>query len=182
MALSMKLNAALAKSLLMAASIGMVVPVYSQTPAQKAAQEKAKQPAKPAPGKAARPPEKDAEPEPQINGIAVPREKGGFIGISVENSNFKVRFYDDKKKPIAADVARASLRWTSTKRKGDEYMVLTPSEDGKSLTSDRVVPAPYSFRLFLRLLQADESLTPEVYTVVMSPEVLEVREPAAGTP
>jgi len=37
--------------------------------------------------------------------------KGGFLGILVENGNFKLSFYDAKKKPAQVDVARATARW-----------------------------------------------------------------------
>jgi hypothetical protein len=166
MALTMKLNVALTRSLLMAASIGMVIPVIAQTP-PKAAPNKATPPVK-GPAKPARPPEVDAPPEATIAGLAIPREQGGYLGLAIEDSKLQLRFYDSKKKLLAPDVPRAALKWTSTKRKGDEYVVLTPSSDGKSLTNERVIPPPYNFRVLLRLLQADESANVEAYTVQLT--------------
>jgi hypothetical protein len=167
MALSMKLNVAFTRSLLMAASIGMVVPVIAQT-SPKAAPDKAKPPTKSSAAKPAKAPEVDAPPEPTIAGLAIPREQGGFLGLAVEESRIQLRFYDNKKKLLAPDVTRATLKWTSTKKKGEEHVVLNLSGEGKSLTSDRIIPPPYNFRVVIRLLQADETANAESYTVQLS--------------
>jgi hypothetical protein len=164
----MKLNVAFTRSLLMAASLGMVIPLIAQTPPP-AAPDKAKPPAKTAPkktpAKPTPPPEADAPAEAKIIGLAIPREKGGFLGLAIEDSKVQLRFYDSKKKLVAPDVAQATMRWTSTKKRGDEYLVLNPAGDGKSLTSDRVIPPPYNFRVLLRLLQGDENAPAEAYPV-----------------
>src|SRR5882757_10913630 len=142
----MKINAALAKSLLLVVSAGMVVPIL------------AKPPAKPGPAPAKQEdtakPEGD-EPELTIPGVSVPRANGGFIGITIDDSGFKLSFYDKKKKPVDCDVARATARWKPNYKIGEERRVLNPSGDGKTLTSTPVRP-PYQFKLYLTLLSEDD--------------------------
>jgi len=138
----MKINAVLAKSLLLAASVGLVVPLLAKPPVKSA----------PAPAKQEEiaKPEGDA-PEATIPGISAPRAKGGFIGIEVDDSGFKLSFYDKDKKPVECDVARATARWRPSYKIGEEHRVLNPSGDGKTLTSTPVRP-PYNFRFALVLL------------------------------
>jgi len=136
----MKINAALAKSLLLAASTGMVMPILAKPPA-KQAPAKQEETAKP----------EGEEPEPTIEGVSAPRANGGFIGVTVNEAGFKVSFYDKKKKPVDCDVARAAVRWNPGYKIGEERRVLNPSGDGKSLTSSSV-RAPYNFRFYLTLL------------------------------
>lgn len=152
----MKLNAALVKTLLMAASIGMIVPVTAQTPA-KPKQDKGKSPEAPKPAE-------KTEPEPVIAGIAIPRDKGGFLGIAISNGGFKLSFYDQKKKPIAPDVARAALHWKPNYKIGEEREVLNATGDGLSLSSPRTVRPPLTFKLFITLL-SDSDQAVESYTV-----------------
>jgi hypothetical protein len=135
----MKLNAALAKSLLMAASIGMVVPLIAQTYTK---------PVKPAPAPA--PVEKPAE----IAGLEIPRAAGGFIGVTVEGVRLVVKFYDADKKPVAVDVARATARWNPINKTGEVRSVLNPSSDGQSLGSTPVLQPPHVFKVYLTLLNA----------------------------
>jgi len=142
----MKINAALAKTLLLATSMGMVMPLL------------AKPPAKPAPAPAKQ--QETAKPEGEeaegtIEGISAPRKNGGFIGITIDDSGFKLSFYDKKKKQVDCDVARAAATWQPKYRIPDERRVLTPSGDGKTLTSTPVRP-PYNFKLRLTLLSADD--------------------------
>lgn len=108
---------------------------------------------------------KKAEPakkeEPKIKGIAVSRGERGFIGIEIVGGNFKITFYDAKKKPIAPDVARAALRWDAKYKVGQERLVLNPDADGKSLSSPKTIRPPYTFKLFVTLIkEAGESENP----------------------
>ena len=133
----MKINASLAKSLLLVASFGLALPVLAQAPAK--------------PGAAAK-----EEPELVIPGITLTRKNGDFIGLELADGNFKLSFYDKNKKPIACDVAQATARWNPSYKKGDERRVLNPSGDGKTLVSNPpVVRPPYNFKLFLTLLSDD---------------------------
>jgi hypothetical protein len=136
----MKLNAALAKSLLMAASIGMVVPMVAETSTKPKT-------VKPAPA----PTDVPAE----IKGIELPRQKGGFLGLTVEGPRLVLAFYDAEKKPVAIDVARASARWNPTNKVGEVRTVLNPGTDGKTLVSPNVVQPPLVFKVYLTLLDAD---------------------------
>ena len=55
------------------------------------------------------------EPEPIIPGLTIPRGNGTFLGLEVAGGNFKLSFYDKKKKPVAPDVSRATARWPNLK-------------------------------------------------------------------
>lgn len=133
----MKLNAALAKSLLMAASIGMVVPLVAQT----------SKPAKPAPA--------PTEAPAKIEGLEFPRPKGGFLGLTVEGPRLVLKFYDADKKPAAVDVARAAAHWDPVNKISQVRTVLNPGSDGKALVSPYVVQPPLVFKVYLTLLDAD---------------------------
>ena len=139
----MKLNAVVMKSLLMAASMGMVVPlvVMAQTP-----------PPTPRP---AAPKKEKAEPPPKIEGITIARADGRFMGLTVSGVQFDLRFYDDKKKPEKPDVARAAVRWNPANVKADLRAVLNPAGDGMSLVSPGLVRPPLTFRAFFTLFGRD---------------------------
>jgi hypothetical protein len=136
----MKLNAALAKSLLMAASIGIVVPMVAQTPAKP---------------KTVKPAPVPVEEPATIPGIELPRQKGGFIGVTVEGPRLVVKFYDADKKPAAVDVARAAARWDPINKTSDVRTVLNPDAEGKALVSPLVVQPPLVFKVYLTLLDAE---------------------------
>lgn len=136
----MKFNTAVAKSLLMAASIGMIVPMAAQTP-------KPSKPAKPATA--------PVEEPAKIDGIELPRKAGGFLGLTVEGPRLILKFYDAEKKPVAADVARAAARWNPLNKTGDVRSVLNPAPDGMSLASTPVVKPPLVFLVYITLLDAE---------------------------
>lgn len=109
---------------------------------------------------------KDEKPG-KIEGIEIPRGEG-FLGIQIVDSTFKLTFYDAKKKPVAADVDRAALRWDPKYKVGEERVVLTRSDDGKSLSSPKNIRPPYNFKLFITLIRdAAEGRPPlnETFTV-----------------
>jgi hypothetical protein len=137
----MKFNPAVAKSLLMAASIGMVVPLVAQTAPKPS---KPTVPAKPAPD----------EPPAKIDGITLPRGGGGFLGLTVEGARMVLKFYDADKKPVTADLSRVAARWTPVNRKGEERSMLNPDETGRALVSTPVVRPPLVFRVYLTLFDA----------------------------
>ena len=136
----MKLNTAVAKSWLMAASIGMVVPlvVVAQTTPKPTAPKKEK-----------------AEPPPKIDGIKIPRADGRFLGLTVEGVQFHLRFYDEKKKPEKPDAARAAARWNPVNVKAEQRVILNPVGDGMSLVSPGLVRPPLTFRAFFTLFTED---------------------------
>lgn len=129
-------------------------PAPSKAPAKPAAAPStAKTPAKPAASKSTTTKKKV---EPKIEGMTVSRGDHGYLGVAVKGGVFVVSFYDKDKKPVAVDVSGAALRWPVHYQPNDERTYLTPSSEGKALTSDRVVKPPYSFKLYITLLKASD--------------------------
>jgi hypothetical protein len=124
-------------------------------------------PAKSAPGKSAPKEAKEEEKEGIIAGLTIPRTKGGFLGLAVDGGGFKLSFYNEKKKPIAIDVAQATARFQPKKRPGQMHVVLNPTGDSKALASQEFVPPPRVFKVFLTLLDASGQAV-ENYTVDFS--------------
>ena len=150
----MKLNAALAKSLLMAASIGMVVPISAQTAGPRGRGDKVKTPTSGQPSGSAETAE-NGEAEVTLPGIVIPRANGTFMALTLEDGKYNLAFYDAEKKPMAPDVARATARWNRVNKTGDERTVLNPGADGMTLQGARFVQPPHVFKLFLTLLDED---------------------------
>jgi len=134
----MKLNTSVTKSLLMAASIGMIVPLAAQTA--------------PKPAKPAVPPADESTETPKIEGIEIARKDGTFLGLTVSGPRFVLAFYDAKKKPVTADVARAVARWNPVNKTGDERSVLNPGDEGKTLVSLPNVRPPFAFKVTIILV------------------------------
>lgn len=111
--------------------------------------------------------EKKKEVEPKIPGIVIPRANGTFLGLEVVGGNFKLSFYDQKKKLMAPDITQASARWPNLQRAvaGDNRTVLNPS--GNALVGSKHVDPPLTFNVYLTLLQGegDEAKAVENYTV-----------------
>jgi hypothetical protein len=156
----MKTTAVLVKSLLVVAAFGMMVPGFAQYGS--AAKTKAKgadeAPANPAA------PAKDDDQESKIVGVEIARANGNFLGLSIAGGGFKLAFYDAKKKPVAIDVASGVARWQPSYKKGNELAPLSPSGDGKSLASSKVVQPPRIFKVYLTLFNAAGDAV-ENYTV-----------------
>jgi len=146
----MKTTAVLAKSLLVAAAFGLVEPGFALYGAPtktraKGADEATANPAAPT---------KEDEQEGKIVGVAIDRANGNFLGLSIAGGGFKLAFYDAKKKPVAVDVASGVARWQPQQKKGNELAPLSPSGDGKSLASSKVVQPPHIFKVYLKLFNA----------------------------
>jgi hypothetical protein len=168
----MKPIACLLKTLLLASSLGIAVPGLAQDTttilsSKSAVTNKtvANKNALPASG-----PKKPAkiEEEPIIPGIVISRTNGGNLGLTLENSNFKLSFYDAKKKPAKVDVARATARWQAQYKVVDERAVLNPTPDGLALSSNKFVRPPYVFKLYLTLLSEGvegEGTAAETYVI-----------------
>lgn len=127
-----------------------------KAPATKAA------PAKTPATKAVKPKE---EVLPKIPGTEIPRPNGMFLGLEVVDGNFKLTFYDKKKKPMAVDVTRATARWPNPRSPGDNRTVLNGS--GTALIGAKPVRPPFIFNVYLTLLkgEGDEAKAVENYTV-----------------
>jgi hypothetical protein len=147
----MKPIACLLKTLVLASLLGIAVPGLAEDatalPSKSAVVNKNAPPAS-GPKKPAK-----VEEEPVIPGIVIPRTSGGYLGLTLENSNFKLSFYDAKKKPAKADVVRATARWQAQYKIADERAVLNPTSDGMALASNKFVRPPYVFKLYLTLFK-----------------------------
>ena len=105
------------------------------------------------------------EAEPQIPGQVLARANGTFLGLTLVEGKFNLRFYDAKKKPMSVDVARAVARWPNVHGPGNNRSVLNPTPDNQALQSAQFVRGPYAFTLILALIQEDGSST-ETFSVV----------------
>lgn len=137
-----------------------------QTPATKASATTTKTPA--APGKTpAKKDDKKPQELPKIPGVTIVRPNGNLLGLEVVGGVFKLSFYDKKHKPMAADVTRATARWPNMKSAtpGQFRTVLNPN--GTALIGQHPVQPPYTFNVFLNLLQGDgdDAKSVETYTV-----------------
>lgn len=103
----------------------------------------------------------------KISGVEIPRGRG-FMGIELVNSTFKLSFYDAKKKPVAPDATRASLRWSPKTQSLPERAVL--NLDGNALTSPKVIKPPYTFSLAITLIKGEGDDAPtENFSVEFRP-------------
>ena len=101
----------------------------------------------------------------KIPGLVINRANSGFLGLEIEDNHFKLSFYDAKKKPVSADVARATMRWPVKYQPDDERTVLTPTTDGQVLTSLRFVRPPHVFKVFISLFAEGTEDPVETYVV-----------------
>jgi hypothetical protein len=92
------------------------------------------------------------EPMGKISGTPIQRAKGGWLGIEIKDQNFWMTFYNDKKKPVAADVSAAVLWWPVQYQPNNERVELTGSSNPTVLASAMVIKPPYSFKLHITLL------------------------------
>jgi len=105
------------------------------------------------------------EEEPKIPGTSVKRDNGTWLGLEVVGGNYKLSFYDKKKKAMPPDVTRANARWPNPRARGDDRTVLNLS--GKALVGAKVVLPPYVFNVYLTLLkgEGDEAKAVETYVI-----------------
>ena len=122
-------------------------------------------PAAPAKTTPAKKDEKKKEEEPKIPGMTIARPNGTFLGLEVVGGNFKLSFYDKKKKAMTVDVTRATARWPNPRARGDNRTVLNVS--GTALVGQKPVVPPFNFNVYLTLLQGEgeEAKAVENYTV-----------------
>ena len=104
----------------------------------------------------------------KITGVEITRANGTWLGLEVVGGNFVLSFYNAKKKPMAPDVSRATARWPNPRSAlGPNQTVLNAS--GNSLVGSKPVVPPYTFNVFLTLLngEGDSAVAVENYTVAM---------------
>jgi hypothetical protein len=99
-----------------------------------------------------------AEPDGTIVGLELARKDGRWLGLAIEDGNFKLRFYDQHKKPEKPDVARAAAHWDPVGKVGELHTVLNPEGDGLVLRAPQFVSPPFTFKVFLTLLSADDQV------------------------
>jgi hypothetical protein len=153
----MKLNAALAKSVLLAASMGIVVPVLAQTSAR---------PVSPRPAAKG-----EEEKEGEVKGLALERPNGQWLGLTMDGLNLRLTFYNEKKNPTAPDVVRATARWNRPTVATPDRAVLNPAGDGVSLVGNRIVRKPWTFVVFLALVNENDEVI-ESYQVRLDDSVV----------
>jgi len=103
-----------------------------------------------------------------IPGITLTRAAGTYLGLEIVSGNFKLSFYDDKKKPVPVDeaVARATARWDNKQKVGTDFTVMNRTDEGKALVGVKFVRPPYNFIVFINLLNAAGEVV-ENYSVNM---------------
>jgi len=114
--------------------------------------------AQPAPKADAKKPATPAadEPAPKIEGVALARPDGRWLGLAVESGRFVLRFYDKDKKPEKQpDAARASARWKPVGKVSEQRAVLNPASEAAALTEPQFVSPPLTFKVYLPLLDAE---------------------------
>lgn len=92
-----------------------------------------------------------AEPEPELEGVVVPRGDG-FMTVTMDGPRVVLRFFDAKKKAIAPDVHHAIVKFKMSGRRPQNRTLLLGA-DGMSLTHGRMLRAPYIFKAFVSLVK-----------------------------
>jgi len=118
--------------------------------------------ARPATPAAAVAPASAEEPAVELDGVVLPRASGGFLQIKMEGVHIVLRAYDEKKKPVAVDVDRATVRLQFVSRSPEQY-TLVPSEDGLALTVGRPIRQPHVFRAYISLFKGESAEAVETY-------------------
>jgi hypothetical protein len=106
---------------------------------------------------------KDAPP-PKIEGLALNRPNGGYLGLQVLSNNFVLTFYNEKKTKVAPDVVRATVRWPVKYQPAPERTVLNPN-GGFALTSAYNVKPPINFKVYISLFVEGSDQAVESYVV-----------------
>ena len=99
----------------------------------------------------------DDDKEGVILGTAIKRDASGWLGLELKGGTFQITFYNDKKKPVAADRSSAVLRWSVHYQPNPERTELVPTGDPSVLASSYQVKAPYAFKLHISLLAEGNS-------------------------
>ena len=100
-----------------------------------------------------------------IAGLEIARSQGdGWLGLELKDSTFKLKFYNDKKKPIPADATSVAMRWSVHYQPNDERTLLVPTGDPAVLASPYFVRPPHSFPLHLILLFDGKPDASEAYS------------------
>jgi hypothetical protein len=109
----------------------------------------------------------DKDKEGTIQGIPIKRAAGGWLGLELKDSNFILTFYNDKKKPVAADRPSAVLWWSVHYQPNAERTELTGGGSPSVLASSYYVKEPHTFKVHMTLLETGSSDV-ETYVVDFS--------------
>jgi hypothetical protein len=90
--------------------------------------------------------------EGTIDGLPIKRAAAGWLGIEIKDNCFRMTFYNDKKKPVAADRDSAVLWWPVHYQPNDERTELTPTDNPAVFGSQYPVKAPHTFKLHITLM------------------------------
>jgi hypothetical protein len=108
------------------------------------------------------------EKEGTIAGTPIKRSQSGWLGVELKGGTFRLTFYNDKKKPVAADRTSAVFRWPVHYQPNDERTELVGTDDEAVLASPYPIKPPYSFKLHIALLGGDQKDGVESYTINFS--------------
>jgi len=106
--------------------------------------------------------------EGTVAGTPIKRALVGWLGVEIKGGAFLLTFYNDKKKPVAADRTSAVFRWPVHYQPNDERTELVATSDPDVLASPYPVKPPYSFKLHIALLGGDQKDGVEGYTIDFS--------------
>jgi hypothetical protein len=109
----------------------------------------------------------DKDKEGTIQGIPIKRAAGGWLGLELKDNNFILTFYNDKKKPVAADRPSAVVWWSVHYQPNAERTELTGGGNPSVLASSYFVKEPHDFKLHMTLLETG-STDVETYVVDVS--------------
>jgi len=108
---------------------------------------------------------KDDDKEGTVAGTPVQRSQGGWIGIELKGNNWVLTFYNEKKKPIPADVSSAVFWWPVHYQPNAERTELLPSDNAAVFSSPYSVRAPHTFILHVVLLKEEKTDYTESYVI-----------------
>lgn len=108
-----------------------------------------------------------ASTEPVFDGIPIKRDNGRWLALSASTSGFVLNFFDSAKKPEKADVPRATVRWRSPVKTGQQFSVLLPDGSALRLKGSKPVHPPYTFKAILCLVDKGDTVI-ETYIVDFS--------------
>lgn len=161
----MKMKANLIRTLLLAASLVGTGTLLAQDMAAAATSNPTTATAGTSAATANKPGAKAADAPAKIEGIVLNRPNGGYLGLTLADHHFVLKFFDAKKKPAKVDVKLANARWIVHYSIYNEHAVLLPNDDGTALTSPKYVRPPYAFKLYLTLVPDDPDAKTEDYVI-----------------
>jgi hypothetical protein len=105
------------------------------------------------------------KPAEKIAGTGVVRSTGGKMALTVEQNNFRLRFFDEELQPMAPDVDRAVIRYEGAMRSVEQFPLARMAGEPPFLGSPRVVRGPFVFKVTLMLFRGPVGSDPvETYS------------------